>query len=162
MREHARRRARHLAIESLYESETSEHNALGAFERRVELLKEEDPKRLRKGADVFGRDMVEGVLETRNEADGLIADAAPRYAFDSMAIVDRNILRLAIWELLNDTSAPVAAVVNEAVELAHRYGGEASPSFVNGVLRSISAKIVARRPVVASSTNESDNNSSGE
>jgi N utilization substance protein B len=62
---------------------------------------------------------------------------------DTLAIVDRNILRLAIWELLTDNSAPVAAVVNEAVELAHRYGGDSSPAFVNGVLRTISQRITA-------------------
>ena len=58
-----------------------------------------------------------------------------------MAVVDRNILRLAIWELLTDDAAPVGAVVNEAVELAHRYGGESSPGFVNGVLRTISQRV---------------------
>jgi N utilization substance protein B len=63
-----------------------------------------------------------------------------------MAVVDRNILRLAIWELLTDASAPVAAVVNEAVELAHMYSGGSTPSFVNGVLRTISQSIEGNRP----------------
>ncbi|MFQ5381915.1 MAG: transcription antitermination protein NusB, partial [Dehalococcoidia bacterium] len=85
------------------------------------------------------------------------------YALDTMAIVDRNILRLAIWELLTDTSAPVAAVVNEAVELAHRYGGETSPGFVNGVMRTVSAKLAAgQRPVTVIPATNPDSESSGD
>lgn len=69
---------------------------------------------------------------------------------ENMAVIDRNILRLAIlWELLTDDSAPVAAVINEAVELAHRYGGESSPSLVNGVLRTVSQEISGRGPAIA-------------
>jgi len=72
----------------------------------------------------------------------------------TLAVVDRNILRLAIWELLSENSA-VAAVVNEAVEMARRYGGESSPRFVNGVLRTISQKIETGQapPELAESTN---------
>jgi N utilization substance protein B len=68
---------------------------------------------------------------------------------ETLAVVDRNILRLAIWELLSDNSAPVAAVVNEAVELAHRYGGESTPGFVHGVLRTVSTRIQAARTAEA-------------
>ena len=75
----------------------------------------------------------------------IASPAATQYPVDTLAVVDRNILRLAIWELLSDNSAPVAAVVNEAVELARRYGGESSPSFVNGVLRTVSQRISASR-----------------
>ena len=163
MKEHARRRARYLALESLYESGTSGRSTVAALDRRVAQLKEEDPRQLRKGAEGFAREMVRGVGETGGAADSLIAEAAPRYALDTMAIVDRNILRLAIWELLTDTSAPVAAVVNEAVELAHRYGGETSPGFVNGVLRTVSAKLAAgRRPVTAAPATNQESESSGE
>ena len=77
--------------------------------------------------------------------DAEIRDAATQYPLSTMAVVDRNILRLAIWELLTDDSAPVAAVVNEAVELAHRYGGDSSPRFINGVLRTVSERIRSAR-----------------
>ena len=89
--------------------------------------------------------MLDGVLEAREEADGLIAEAAPKHPVGTMAIVDRNILRLAIWELLSGPSVSVAAVVNEAVELARRYSGEKAPAFVNGVLRTVSAQIETAR-----------------
>ena len=82
---------------------------------------------------------------TREKADLLIAEAAPKHPVDAMAIVDRNILRLAIWELLSGPSVSVAAVVNEAVELARRYSGEKAPAFVNGVLRTVSAQIETAR-----------------
>jgi N utilization substance protein B len=95
----------------------------------------------------YGRAILAGVIERSDELDRYIQDAAIQYPVDTLAIVDRNILRLAIWELLTDNSAPVAAVVNEAVELAHRYGGESSPGFVNGVLRTVSERFLAARAV---------------
>ena len=85
--------------------------------------------------------MIQGVTERGVELDEQIAAAAPRFPLDSMAVVDRNILRLAIWELVADTSAPTGAVINEAVELARRYSGERSPAFVNGVLRTVAEKV---------------------
>ncbi|MGI8926238.1 MAG: transcription antitermination factor NusB [Tepidiformaceae bacterium] len=145
MSESVQRRARYLVIEALYESETSTHDAEGAFGRRLAEAAAENPPvepgRLAK----TGERALRGVLERRAELDRQIAAAAPRYPVETMAVVDRNILRLAIWELLSDDSPRVGAVVNEAVELAHRYGGESSPRFVNGVLRTVSRSIQAAR-----------------
>ena len=135
------RRARFLVIEALYEAETSSHDPEAAYNRRVADVAMEDPDVAEPGPSGFGRGVLRGILKMRDELDGYIAEAAPKYAVDTLAVVDRNILRLAIWELLSDNSAPVAAVVNEAVELAHRYGGETSPAFVNGVLRTVSRQI---------------------
>ncbi len=135
------RRARFLVIEALYESETSDHPAEDAFNRRVRDVAAEDPDVAEPGPSGFGRGVLRGILKREAELDGYIQDAATQYPVDTLAVVDRNILRLAIWELLSDNSAPVAAVVNEAVELAHRYGGESSPAFVNGVLRTVSERI---------------------
>ena len=139
------RAIRQLVLEALYEAETSDHDAAKVLQRRLTEAAEDDrslaePKLQRRAIR-----MIEGVREVRQEADSYIGDAATQYPVDTLAVVDRNILRLAIWELLTDNSAPVAAVVNEAVELAHRYGGESSPSFVNGVLRTISQRINASR-----------------
>ena len=135
------RRARFLVIEALYESETSSHDPEIAYNRRIEDVADEDPEIATPGPSGFGRGVLRGILRKRDELDEHIALAAPKYAVDTLPVVDRNILRLAIWELLSDNSAPVAAVVNEAVELAHRYGGESSPAFVNGVLRTVSKRI---------------------
>jgi transcription antitermination protein NusB len=143
---HVKRRVRYLVLEALYESETSDHEAEAAFRRRLVDVAEEDAEVGGEASAQFGLRLLRGVQERQESADELIGDAAPKYAVNTLAVVDRNILRLAIWELLAEASAPVAAVVNEAVELAHRYGGESSPAFVNGVLRTISKRIRAGEP----------------
>jgi len=139
------RQVRQIALKSLYESETSEHSALEAFERQFLEASSADPSVAKPRPGRYGRELITGVIDRRDDLDEYIQRAATQYPVDTLAIVDRNILRLAIWELLTDNSAPVAAVVNEAVELAHRYGGESSPGFVNGVLRTVSEHIQAAR-----------------
>ena len=140
------RRARCTVLEALYESETSSHDAEQAYERRIADAAEEDEELAAPGPKGFGKGMLRGVLRRRDEIDKQISEAAPKHPVETLAAIDRNILRLAIWELLSDNSAPVGAVVNEAVELAHRYGSDSTPRFVNGVLRTISANIAASQP----------------
>lgn len=79
-----------------------------------------------------------GVLENKETIDKTISDTAPAFPVEQMAAVDRNILRLAIYELLIDNKVPMRAAINEAVELAKEFGGENSPRFINGVLGSVS------------------------
>lgn len=136
---------RQLVVETLYEAENSDHVPKDVLARRLDEAAEEEPALREDKGREFARKALDGVLEHMPEADALISKAAPRYPLSSMAVVDRNILRLAIWELLSDPAASAAAVVNEAVELAHRYGGEKSPAFVNGVLRTVSTHIAAAR-----------------
>lgn len=139
------RRARCIVLEALYEWETVGHDPEAAYNRRVVDVTDDDPEVGQPGPSGFGRGVLRGVRKLVPELDGYIAEAATQYPVSTLAVVDRNILRLAIWELLTDNSAPVAAVVNEAVELAHRYGGESSPGFINGVLRTVSGRILAER-----------------
>jgi N utilization substance protein B len=139
------RRVRCLALEALYEADTAGHDAERAYERRLREVAEEDPEVARPGPAGYGRGMVRGVTRMRETIDRYIAAAATHRPLDAMPVIDRNILRLAIWELLADNAAPVGAVVNEAVELAHRYGGEASPGFVNAVLHTVSERIRRER-----------------
>lgn len=143
MSDSALRRARQLALEALYEGETSDHDAETAYDRRLRDVAEEDPGVNAPGPSGYGKGLVRGVIRRREDLDPRIAQAATQFPVDSLPVVDRNILRLAIWELLFDNSAPAGAVINEAVELAHRYGGERSPGFVNGVLRTINEHIQA-------------------
>ena len=145
MSTHVLRRARYLVLEALYESETSDHDAETAYNRRLEDIADEDAELAANGPAGFGRGVLRGVLDRKNEIDDRIQPVAPKHPVATLAAVDRNILRLAIWELLQDNSAPVGAVVNEAVELAHRYGSEASPAFINGVLRTVSKEISVAR-----------------
>ena len=139
------RRVRFLVLEALYESESSNHDAEQAYNRRIADQWEDDPEAMAPGPSGFGRGALRGVLRRVEELDRYIQEAATQYPVETMAVVDRNILRLAIWELLSDDAAPAGAVVNEAVELAHRYGGDSTPGFVNGVLRTVSERIRAAR-----------------
>lgn len=140
------RRARIAVLESLYESETSKHDPEVVYERQMERAEKVDPELAEPGPRGYGKGLLRGIWRHRDELDQRIAEAAPRHPVSAMAPLDRNILRLAIWELVSDNSAPAGPIVNEAVELANRYGGESSPGFVNGVLRTISQKLRVSEP----------------
>ena len=87
----------------------------------------------------FARILLEGVLSRRQQIDNIIERTAPVWPVEQLAPVDRNILRLAIREFFVDNLTPVTAAINEAVELAKKYGTDSSSKFVNGVLGSLSA-----------------------
>jgi N utilization substance protein B len=132
-------RVRYLVLEAMYEAEASGHDPVEVFDRRIEESGDEEAEdAVRHGPAGWGRGILRRVWASREEVDRLIALAAPRYPVETLPVIDRNILRLAIWELRDESSAPVAAVINEAVELARRYGGERSPAFVHGVLGTVS------------------------
>ena len=145
MTDHVLRRARCLVLEALYEAETSGHDAEVAYDRRLQEVALDDREVTRKGPSAFGREVLRGVLDSCDDLDGRLQPVAPRHPLATLPAIERTILRLALWELLHDNTAPVGAVVNEAVELAHRYGSETSPGFVNGVLRTVSKEISVAR-----------------
>ena len=126
-----RRRARIAALQALYEADTSTHLPQ---ESLLRILAEEQ---IAQAPADFARELIEGVLAKRDVIDRTIAEAAPAWPVDQLAAIDRNILRLAIREMLGDNGTPVSAVINEAVELAKSFGSEKSASFVNGVLGAI-------------------------
>ena len=128
-----RRKARVLALRVLYELESMGH---GAGEIMGRLLARE---RLSAENAQFARELVEGVTRSRKEIDGKIQSFAPAWPIDQIALIDRNILRLAIFEILLDNKVPVKAAINEAVELAKIFGSDNSSRFINGVLGSVSA-----------------------
>lgn len=82
----------------------------------------------------FASRLVQGVIENQEEMDMLIARYAPEWPLDQMAVIDRNVLRIAIYEFLMDGATPVKVAINEAVELAKTYGSDSAPRFINGVL----------------------------
>lgn len=127
-----RRRARVLALQALFELDTVGHAADEAIDRLVEDA-EADPE-----ARKFAVDLVHGVRDNREKIDDTIRQTAPAWPLEQIAAVDRNILRLAIYEILIDNRVPMRAAINEAVELAKEFGGENSPKFINGVLGSVS------------------------
>lgn len=124
-----RRLARILAFQTLYEMDVSRHRPGEVLQR---LLDEQPPA---PEAGEFARELVTGVLRHRAAIDEQIHASAPAYPLAQMSPVDRNILRLGIYECLyTSQQVPARVAVNEAVELAKRYGGDSTPRFVNGVL----------------------------
>jgi N utilization substance protein B len=134
-----RRRARVAALQALYESDMSTHAALAALER----LSEEEA--LTEELSGFARALVEGVIEQRSAIDDVIRQAAPQWPVEQISAIDRNILRLAIREILMNNGAPVRAAINEAVELAMSFGSDSSARFVNGVLGSVSLSLAPQQ-----------------
>ena len=128
-----RRKARIVALKTLFEIDSVSHSP----EQILERLREELP--LPDDAAEFARDLVHGVIENRKRLDDTIRKNAPAWPLEQVAAIDRNILRLAIYEIVIDNRVPMRAAINEAIELAKEFGGEASPKFVNGVLGSVAA-----------------------
>ena len=85
----------------------------------------------------FASQLLQGVIEHQEEMDVLISRYAPEWPLDQMAVIDRNILRIAIYEFLINGNTPVKVAINEAVELAKTYGSDSAPRFINGVLGTI-------------------------
>jgi N utilization substance protein B len=127
-----RRKARTMALQVLYEVDSVGHEAEAALEHRLtgENLPEE--------SIAFARELVSGVIASKADIDESIRRFAPAWPVAQINAVDRNILRLAIFEILFAKKVPVKVAINEAVELAKRFGGDNSPRFVNGVLGSVS------------------------
>ena len=132
-----RRKARATALQALYELDTTGHEVEAVLTRHLGGVK------LSEENLAFVRDLVQGVLRHQKQVDQHIRKFAPAWPLGQLAVVDRNILRLAIFELLFDNKVSVKVAINEAVELAKRFGGDSSAKFVNGVLGSVS--VLARR-----------------
>ena len=88
----------------------------------------------------FSRQITLGVLPMTTELDNFIAQHAPEWPLDQIAVIDRNILRIALWEFAVAECTPVKVAINEAIELAKIYGSDSTPRFVNGVLGSLAAR----------------------
>ena len=123
-----RRLAREAVLLSLYEMDVAAHDPSEALERLIQ------ERRLRAELPEFARSLLSGVLEKRGEIDAIIERTAPAWPSDQLSPVDRNILRIAIREFLVDNLTPVGAAINEAVEMAKKFGSESSGKFINGVL----------------------------
>ncbi len=129
-----RRQARIAALQALYELDCTKHKV------------EETSARLRAGETLaqealsFSEKLVKGVLQHKPELDALIKKFAPVFPPEQMSIIDRNILRLAIFEILFNDKTPFKVAINEAIELAKEFGSDSSPRLINGVLGSITTE----------------------
>ena len=129
----ARRKARVIALQALYEVDSVGHEVEGVVSRLLvnEGLSQEYAN--------FVRELISGVIQNRDRIDQNIKTFAPAWPIEEISVIDRNILRLAIFEILLDNEVPVKVAINEAVELAKTFGSDNSSKFINGVLGSVSA-----------------------
>lgn len=130
-----RRRARRVTLETLYEFDIAAHPVGEVLQRRLQANPMENA-----GVE-FASQLVTGVIEHLAEIDKLIARYAPEWPLDQMAVIDRNVLRIAIYEFLIFGETPVKVAINEAVELAKTYASDSAPRFINGVLGSLADQI---------------------
>ena len=131
----ARRKARALALQVLYEIDSTGH---GTEEVLARLLAENTLTT--ENADFTGH-LVRGITGNRDKIDETIQRFAPAWPIAQIPLVDRNVLRLAIFEILLDNRVPVKVAINEPVELAKTFGSDNSPKFVNGVLGTVSTLV---------------------
>ncbi len=124
----SRRQARHVALKVLFQVDL-----VGADPEQALAEQLEETPLPPEGAQ-FARDLVTGTLAGLRQVDELIQRYARDWRLERLAAVDRNILRLSIYQILHRPDVPVSAVINEAVELAKTYGEAESSRFVNGIL----------------------------
>ena len=143
-----RRRARRVTLETLYEYDIANHDPDEVLEQRLE----ESP--MEHAGVEFAQRLIHGVILYLEQMDTLIARYAPEWPLDQMAVIDRNILRIAIYEFLATDETPVKVAINEAVELAKVYGSDSAPRFINGVLGTLADHQEALRREVLKGASE--------
>lgn len=122
--------ARRVALQTLFEIDFHRQDPRSTFDRGAHRAG------LSETSATFAWELIEGVLHDRAALDREIARLAPEWPVEQLASIDRNILRIALWEMRVRRDAPPAVVIDEAVELAKVFGSDASARFVNGVLGS--------------------------
>src|ERR1700730_5740255 len=152
-----RRLGRALAFQALYEMDQGHHVPAQVLERLAEGFEEAAappyPPDVLRAATNYAQELVRGMLANRSAIDGLIQKRAPLWPLAQMSAVDRNVLRIGLYEsLYGSATVPLRTAINEAVELAKLFGSETSAKFVNGVLgRAVEASISGEWPRTPSS-----------
>jgi len=130
----SRTRARGVALQALYEIDVAGHQPGPVVEERIQDAE------LDSDLAAFTRQIVFGVAPLAATLDEFISEHAPEWPMDQVAAVDRNILRMALWEFAVYSKTPLKVAINEAVELAKTFGSDSTPRFVNGVLGSLAER----------------------
>jgi N utilization substance protein B len=152
-----RRLGRALAFQALYEMDVGHHPPGQVLDRLAESFQEASPgaypPEVLNSAAAYARELVRGVLANRTAIDALIQQRAPLWPLAQMSAVDRNVLRIGLYEsLYGNATVPLRTAINEAVELAKLFGSETSAKFVNGVLgRAVEASASGEWPTAESS-----------
>ncbi|MFM7846042.1 MAG: transcription antitermination factor NusB [Planctomycetota bacterium] len=137
-----RRRAREIALQVLYADDLNPSRNLAIAEEFVRRRLNHHPTLVK-----FSNELIAGVRRNRVEIDKLLGRLAKNWSVERMAVIDRNVMRLATYEILHGDTPPRVAI-NEALELAKRYGARQSSQFVNGILD----RVIASRTATASAT----------
>ena len=127
----SRTKARSVALQVLYEVDMTGHLPGDVLTQRIE----ENP--MENSLAEFTSQIIFGVYPLFEKLDQFISQHAPEWPMDQVAIIDRNIIRIALWEFAVSDMTPVKVAINEAIELAKMYGADSTPRFVNGVLGSL-------------------------
>jgi N utilization substance protein B len=135
-----RRKARGLALQALYEIDCVGHPSEAVVARYIT-----EHQDLSQDAIDFLRQVVLGTVANAQRIDHKVAEAAPEWPIDQLAIIDRNILRMAVWEFIISGDTPTKVAINEAVELAKNYGSDSAPRFINGVLGALADRLTELR-----------------
>lgn len=131
----SRHKAREYALQMLYQAETA---GVPMEEVAAHFWGDGDaPEPVR----AFAERLARGTAAARGEIDALLAESLANWRLERLAIVDRNVLRLAVYEFLRETETPPIVVIDEAIEIAKRFGGEESGQFVNGILDALRKKL---------------------
>ncbi len=144
----SRTKARSVALQVLYELDLTNHPVGEVLTERLADMPLED--RL----DEFARDLVVGIYPIRGVLDAFLAKHAPEWPIDQIGIIDRNLLRMALWEFGVSGQTPVKVAINEAIELAKTYGSDSTPRFVNGVLGSLAENETSLRQALKKAIEE--------
>ncbi|MSQ00500.1 MAG: transcription antitermination factor NusB [Myxococcales bacterium] len=140
-----RRRAREFAIQALYAADMSGVSGglalSGLWASQLDELSEPLEQPVSPEEAEFAAELVRGVMDAREEIDAHIEGASEHWRLPRMPVVDRNILRLGTWELMQRPDIPTSVTINEAIELAKRLGGAESRAFVNGLLDRIAGEL---------------------
>lgn len=130
-----------MVLQALYETDSVHHDPQQVIDNRLA----EEPSDVEK--ESFTRRLFFAVLQNQVKLDAIIQQHAPEWPLDQVAVIDRNLLRMALCEMMITGDAPVKVVINEAIELAKDFGSDSSSRFINGVLGSIVNKgvVVAER-----------------
>jgi N utilization substance protein B len=142
-----RRKAREAALRMLYQTEIGVM-AVADAARTHAAIGDADALELDQEAHDYAAALARGAWEAREAIDAYIADAALNWRVERLAVIDRNVLRLAVHELLDRPSTPPRVVIDEAIELARLYTGEDAARFVNGVLDGVFKRLKDEGKVV--------------
>jgi len=130
----SRTKARSLALQALYEIDISGHAPNVVLQERFA------DSELEGNMLGFAKRLVNDIVPMREELDAFIAEHAPEWPIDQISIIDRNLVRIAMWEFAVSEETPIKVAINEAVELAKYFGSDSAPRFVNGVLGSLAER----------------------